>query len=123
MQKIEFGRFGERLCREILIQDGYEFLQQNYRSYTGEIDLICIDNSTKELVFFEIKSRSPKQPVTAERAVHRKKQARIISTAHRYCIENKVTLEVRFDLITILKNQQTVFLKHIPSAFTSIFMA
>lgn len=53
-----FGGLGERLVCEYLIETKYEILKKNFRIWGGEIDIICMDPNTKEIVFIEVKTRT-----------------------------------------------------------------
>ncbi len=123
MQHIEFGKFGEQLSKKILLADGYQFVSKNYRNNKGEVDLICVDTETKELVFFEIKSRSGKQYIAAEKSIHKKKQELLLKTANAYCLQFDVHMEIRMDVVILIKDRKVVWFKHIKSAFTSRILA
>jgi putative endonuclease len=49
------GRAGERLALEHYERLGYELVQRNYRTRSGELDLIVADSQT--IVFAEVKTR------------------------------------------------------------------
>ena len=49
------GKYGEFLASRYLIKEGYEILDMNFQTRSGEIDII---GKQKDLIiFFEIKSR------------------------------------------------------------------
>ena len=52
----DLGRWAEQKARELLELENYQYVNQNYHSRYGEIDLIV--KSGKELVFVEVKARS-----------------------------------------------------------------
>lgn len=51
----ELGRLGEDLAASYLISQGWSILDRNWRSRSGEIDLIGLDGPT--LVIVEVKTR------------------------------------------------------------------
>lgn len=51
----ELGRLGEDLAAGYLIGHGWSILERNWRSRSGEIDLIGLDGTT--LVIVEVKTR------------------------------------------------------------------
>ena len=53
-------------------------------------------------------------------AVTKSKQRQIIKVTNRYIQENDVVLEVRFDVVSIVKNQYQTKIDHIESAFYPI---
>lgn len=55
MHKDELGRFGEELAARHLHQCGMEVLDRNWRTRTGEIDIVARDGGT--LVICEVKTR------------------------------------------------------------------
>ena len=49
------GKMGERYVLQMLLEQGYTFIDANYHSRFGEIDIIVKDN--KYIVFVEVKTR------------------------------------------------------------------
>lgn len=54
----ELGKIGEELAAKYLTQNKYKIIQRNFRCKLGKIDIIAYDLKNKELVFFEVKTRS-----------------------------------------------------------------
>lgn len=103
----------EKLASEYLHNLGYQILTLNFRTRTGEIDIIAMDNNT--LVFIEVKYRSSTKYGYPEEAVDYRKQIKIRKTA-MYFMSNKkysINTPVRFDVIAILGKKIT----HIKDAF------
>ncbi len=48
------GNAGQRFAEKFLKQKGYKFIERNWRSKLGEVDLICKDNQM--VVFVEVKA-------------------------------------------------------------------
>jgi putative endonuclease len=95
------GNHGERIAARYVQRTGVKILVRNYRTRTGEIDLIGRDRG--ELVMIEVKTRhylarnKPQDSVTWE------KQRRIIATANQYLRELSCRPPpVRFDIIEVL---------------------
>lgn len=55
--KKTIGKSGEDLACEYLLKNNYNIICRNFSCYQGEIDIIAFDKSSKELVFFEVKTR------------------------------------------------------------------
>ena len=55
-QKLKLGNQGELLAKKHLQNKGYTFLEKNYRTKFGEIDLIFQSKNT--VVFVEVKTRT-----------------------------------------------------------------
>ena len=52
------GKMGERYVLQMLLEQGYTFIDANYHSRFGEIDIIVKDN--KYIVFVEVKQEMQK---------------------------------------------------------------
>lgn len=105
------GKSGEKKAAEFLKKNGYSILQMNYRSKTGEIDIIAEKDNV--VVFVEVKTRTTDKYGSGFEAVGHTKQGKIARTAEAYIIENKIEKLCRFDVISIDKEEIT----HIISAF------
>ena len=75
----DLGRWAEQKARELLELENYQYVNQNYHSRYGEIDLIV--RSCKELVFVEVKARSLGSYAGACEVITRAQQRKIIKTA------------------------------------------
>jgi len=94
------GKSGEDRAAKFLTKSGYRILERNYKTKTGEIDLIALHEGT--IVFIEVKTRSNDLFGAPELAVNRRKQIRMIKTALGY-IQRKEFHQVpcRFDVVAI----------------------
>ena len=61
------GKIGERYVLQMLLEQGYTFIDANYHSRFGEIDIIVADD--KYIVFVEVKTRDEKSISTPLEAV------------------------------------------------------
>lgn len=66
-QNQKTGKWGEELALAFLQQKGFRLLEKNYRTSSGEIDLIFFKN--EELVFVEVKTRRSRNFGSPEEAV------------------------------------------------------
>jgi len=89
----------ERSAEALLRSRGLRLLTRNYRCRSGEIDLIMLDDDY--LVFVEVRLRSNLAYVNALESVERRKQAKIISAAKHFLLENPIYLQhfCRFDVV------------------------
>jgi len=100
-KRISLGKAGEALAAEHLRQSGYTILARNYRSHSGEIDIIARQGQT--LVFAEVKTRKSAAFGSPAAAVTVKKQAQISRVAQDYLArENLFDRPARFDVIAVL---------------------
>jgi putative endonuclease len=109
------GKQGEDAAAQYLLQQGYRILEKNWRFEKAEIDLIAtIENL---LVFIEVKTRNNENFGYPEDAVKPKKQALIAKAADAYIELNHYRGEVRFDIVSVIKNGHSEKIYHISDAF------
>lgn len=110
------GDRGEELALRLLLAEGYDLVERNYRTRYGEIDLILRDGDC--LVFVEVKLRRGTAFGEPVEAVTPRKQETIRSIAEQYIAEREPEFEeARFDVVGILGSGPESGLRHIPGAF------
>lgn len=114
----DLGNKGEKLSVQYLESLGYTILATNWRFKKLEIDIIA--QHVSDLVVIEVKTRQTNYFGDPESFVSKKQQRNLIVAAGKYMETNQLDLEVRFDVISILYNEQEHTLKHIESAFYPI---
>lgn len=106
------GAEGEEVAKDFLLKKGYRWLESNFRTRGGEIDLVMEDG--KILVFVEVKNRRSDEYGLPEEAITQAKMKHMIKTALLYIkIKNVRDKMVRFDVVTIDRDG----LRHYPDAF------
>jgi putative endonuclease len=106
------GQWGEDLAVRHYLRSGYEVLDRNWRSPTGELDLVLFDGST--YVFSEVKARRTADFGPASAAVTVTKQRRIRQLAVEWLRAHDVHAHsIRFDVVAITGTE----LDHITDAF------
>ena len=121
----DLGSRGEALARRFLKHRGLKILARNYRTPTGEVDLIALDTSTRKdlgaetVVFVEVKTRATDTHSAPESAVHAAKQRRLRKAAKHYLARHDIAdRNVRFDVVSVvLGDDNTPRIHHIPDAF------
>lgn len=108
MNKRQIGAHYEALAAEYLERAGYRILARNFRSRTGEIDIVARDG--EYLVFAEVKYRAGGARGSALEAVNYRKQQSIINTARFYMLKHGYGTEAscRFDVVAIEGSQFTL---------------
>jgi putative endonuclease len=106
------GRQGENLANDFLRKKGFEILDTNWRFQHKEIDIVAMKDN--EIVFVEVKARRDTTFGRPEEAVDHQKQKHLIEAAEAYIIEKDISLNVRFDVISIINNDQ---IRHYEYAF------
>lgn len=96
----EKGALAEQTAKLYSEELGYKFVQANYFSNVGEIDLIVRDGEC--LVFIEVKSRWSDSFGTAEFAVNKSKLMKMKKTAQDFLYKTKTKAsEYRFDMMAL----------------------
>ncbi|MEN6664284.1 MAG: YraN family protein [Phycisphaerae bacterium] len=117
----DVGSRGEALARSFLKKQGLKILAENYRCASGEIDLIALDsrdNAADVLAFVEVKTRTSAEHSQPEAAVHRRKKKRIRSAAAHYLARHAAQdLDIRYDIVTVLLDQDPPRINHMTGAF------
>ena len=111
----EFGKEGEQWAVDFLLEKGYEIKYRNYRYLKAEIDIIAQKDDTLAVV--EVRARSNDQIIPIAETVTPKKIKLLVMAADHYVMENDIDVEIRFDIITILKNKSIFKIDHLESAF------
>ena len=104
------GMDGENAALAYLLAQGLALVERNFRTRTGEIDLIMADGGT--LVFVEVRKRSGKEFGGAAASVTPAKQQRLIKTAQLYLQMRQSRLPCRFDVVAI-DGKQFSWLKNV----------
>lgn len=110
------GRAGEEIAASYLKKHGYEILEKNYTTETGEIDLIAAGHGY--LVFVEVKLRRNDAHGYAADAVNHVKRRKINVVASQYIKRFRLFEQpVRFDVVEVYTDDKRV--NHIENAFDS----
>lgn len=115
----EFGKLAEEMAVKFLQDLKYKILVRNYRYLKAEIDIIAeYDN---EIIVVEVKARGTDAFIEPQEAINKKKMKLLISAANDFSENYKRDLNTRFDVITILPDDQNKLqITHIINAFESI---
>ena len=109
------GIYGENIATKYLIDRGYSILKRNFRNGHAEIDIIAQLNT--QLVIVEVKTRNTSKYGNPEQSVSSKKQQLLAQAAEAYLLQNDLDLIVRYDIISIIKNQYKTEITHLVDAF------
>lgn len=110
------GAEGEGLARRCLEREGLRVIASNYRCRHGEIDLIAQDGTC--VVFCEVKYRMGRTYGLPEEAVTALKQHTIRSVAEDFLTRHHLRdQECRFDVVCILREGNTLTIRHLRNAF------
>lgn len=111
----ELGKKGETLAVEYLEKNGYKILEKNWFFKKAEVDIIALKGATLAVV--EVKTRSSDYFGNPQDFVNQKKIKLLVEAINQYVTIKDLDVEVRFDIIAILKNQYTFKIEHLKNAF------
>ncbi|MCH1437855.1 MAG: YraN family protein [Flavobacteriales bacterium] len=111
----ELGKIGENSAADFLINKGFTLLHRNWRHGKYEVDIIALDGPL--LVFVEVKTRSSYRYGFPDESVNTKKERMLVEAAEIFVEEENRNCEIRFDLISIVKNDAQEKIYHIEDAF------
>jgi putative endonuclease len=112
----DLGRYGEDRAAIYLQDRGYEIIDRNWRSRSGEIDLIARDND--RLIFVEVKTRNGAGYGHPFEAITPSKVARMRRLVADWCSAKQLSgVKVRLDAISVLITGGRVFIEHLKEVF------
>lgn len=108
MNKREVGFKYENVAKDYLILQGLVFVESNFYTRFGEIDLIFFEKSSQTLVFVEVKYRRNDFFGTAIEMVTEEKQNRIFASSQVYLLKKNWDRNVRYDIIGVSKDSGNI---------------
>jgi putative endonuclease len=114
-QHNELGKKGEQLAVDFLIENNYEVIERNYRFEKAEVDIIAQKDNILAIV--EVKTRSTSDFGNPQDFVKPKQIKNLVKAVHAYVTENDLDLEVRFDIIALVKKGKGFQIEHLENAF------
>lgn len=115
MINMETARSGEKEAELFLSEAGFQILERNWYHKHKELDIVAIDGD--ELVIVEVKTRNAPALDNPAMAIDRKKQRNLVYAAHAYARMNRISREVRFDVVWVLIGGKETKIDHIKNAF------
>lgn len=112
----QFGKRGEELAVSFLRKKGYRVIERNFRTRTGEIDIIAKHRG--RIVFVEVKTRKSGRYGDPKFAVNAQKKRKISMVALEYLKKyHTMQTPARFDVVTIQSSKAEETVEIIPNAF------
>ena len=112
----ELGKQGEEYAADYLDELGYKILDRNWMCGHKDLDIVATKDGT--LVFVEVKTRSSMDWGDPEEAVNEKKIRNLVYAADAYIRYNRLDMDVRFDIISIIMDDTGFYrVEHIEEAF------
>ncbi|GFD71650.1 UPF0102 protein [Tenacibaculum sp. KUL113] len=114
-QHNELGKKGEQLAIDYLVKNGYTIVEKNYYYQKAEVDIIAQKKDV--LVVVEVKTRSTSYFGNPQDFVNPKKIRLLVTAIDNYVNERGLDVEIRFDIIAIIKQRNEFVIEHIEDAF------
>lgn len=114
-QHNELGKKGEQLAVDFLLKEGYNIIERNYRFDKAEVDIIAQKEDV--LAIIEVKTRSTADFGNPQDFVKPKQIQRLVKAVDEYVTANCLDVEVRFDIIAIVKEKNQFHIEHLENAF------
>jgi len=111
----ELGKKGEQLAVDFLIKNGYDIVERNYHFDKAEVDIIAKQNDI--LAIIEVKTRSTRDFGNPQDFVKPKQIKNLVKAVDEYVTVNELDVEVRFDIIAIVNQNNKYDIEHIEDAF------
>jgi len=111
----ELGKKGEQLAVNYLQEHNYTIVERNYRFDKAEVDIIAKKKNI--LAIIEVKTRSTIEFGNPQDFVKPKQIQRLVKAVDEYVTTNDLDVEVRFDIIAIVKEKSNYNIEHLKDAF------
>lgn len=111
----ELGKKGEQLAVDFLVENGYHIVERNYRFNKAEVDIIAQKKDI--LAIIEVKTRSTVDFGNPQDFVKPKQIKNLVKAVDEYVTVNSLDVEVRFDIIAIVKEKKEFKIEHLEDAF------
>lgn len=114
-QHNDLGRKGEEMAVTHLLATGYEIVARNFMFQKAEVDIIARKDNILAVV--EVKTRSTPDFGDPQDFLKKKQINRLVKAIDYFVNEHNLEVEVRFDIIAIIKNKAGTRLEHLEDAF------
>ena len=114
-QHNDLGKKGEQLAVDFLLKNNYAIMERNYRFEKAEVDIIAQKEDILAIV--EVKTRSTTDFGNPQDFVKPKQIKNLVKAVDEYVTVNDLDVEVRFDIIAIVKEGKGFSIEHLENAF------
>jgi len=109
------GKEGEAIAANFLINKNYKLLARSWTTGKLELDIIATCNNL--LIIVEVKTRSRGEHADPDDTISNKKLKQIYDAAEKYIELHNISMEVRYDLITVIYHGSSWTIEHLEDAF------
>ncbi|MCS6860119.1 MAG: YraN family protein [Abditibacteriales bacterium] len=97
------GQAAEDVAARFLQSQGYRILTRNWRTRSGELDIVAEDRAT--VVFVEVRSKRSDDPTSPQETITAKKQQQVSHAALAYVAQHNIqNRDCRFDVVEVFLN-------------------
>ena len=114
-QHNELGKLGEELAAAFLQKKGYEIVARNFRYLKAEVDIIARKGNI--LAAVEVKTRSTPEFGDPQDFVKPKQISMLVKAVDYFVNQQELDVEVRFDIVAIIRNKSGTKIEHLEDAF------
>ncbi|WP_340201582.1 YraN family protein [Ascidiimonas sp. W6] len=111
----EFGKIAEEMACVHLQKKGYEVLERNFFYDRAEVDIIAKKEDL--IVCVEVKARSSSDFGNPQDFISQKKIKLLVKAMNEYVNRLEIEVEVRFDVVAIVKSRSNFSIEHLENAF------
>ncbi len=111
----DLGKLGEDLAAKYVLNKGYKILDRNWIYQKKELDIVSTDGNC--LIVIEVKSRSTDYFEHPSDAITVSKIKFLCRATQAYVDLKDINMEVRFDVISVIKRNNKFEIEHIEDAF------
>ncbi len=114
----ELGKIGEDLAVDYLEKKGYKIVARNFTYQKAEVDIIARKDNILAIV--EVKTRSTPDFGNPQEFVKARQIQRLVKAVDQFVTDHEMDVDVRFDIVAIIKNKAGTKVEHIKDAFLQI---
>lgn len=111
----ELGKEGEEMAAAFLLKNGYHILERNYHFQKAEVDILA--QKGEILAAVEVKTRSTPDFGDPQEFVKKKQIRLLVRAVDHFVNDRNLDVEVRFDIIAIIRNKAGTRIEHLENAF------
>ncbi|MFD2517566.1 YraN family protein [Salinimicrobium flavum] len=111
----ELGKEGEELAVAFLVEQGYKIVVRNFRYQKAEVDIIARKQNV--LAVIEVKTRSTPDFGDPQDFVKKKQINQLVKAIDFFVNDHELDVNVRFDIVAIIKNKAGTRIEHLEDAF------
>lgn len=118
------GKWGEEAALRWLRKRGYTIRDCDWRLGHRDIDIVALTEDMRTVVFIEVKTRSNTSYTHPEDAIDKRKIRNLGLAANAYVKMNKITLDIRFDILTVvgMEGDENPVIEHWEDAFNPMLV-